>query len=654
MLTFGAWPKDPVAVTAEFDPAGEDDDADAEDDFDELQPATTAQASRGIARSARKRRMKTSGVVDVSPVSLLAVPTGTGGILDQLQLQLPDPGVVLARIFLRVVNVEVTGPEQEAAESPAAPSEPNPLTGSRVVPWFRRRRRPLTVVACLGAVAALYVAYLGQSRSLGTDADGASNVLQAWDMLHGNLLLRGWWLSDVSFYTTELPEYMLVELARGLNPGVINLAAAATYTLLLALAALLAKGRATGKAAVGRVLIAAGIMLAPGPVRSAGTLLSSPDHTGTGVPLLLTWLAIDRLGDRRYLPWLVCALLTWVELADQIAIYVGALPVILVSGIRICQRRGSWRADAGLLAAAAASVVLALASTRFIQMAGGFVLAPVPVELTTAAQLPHRAWLTVQSVLTVFGADFIGLRSWPATAVAMLHLAGVILVAWACCIAARRLLAADERLVPLLLAGVAINLAAYVFSTQSFDLGSTHELAAVLPFGAVLAGRLLPGRPAIKALFPALLAVLVGYAGALAYNAAGPPRPPTTQAVASWLTAHHLTAGIGDYWTANITTVATGGRVQVRPVSLSCGRFSPYAWESKESWYGPPNTATFLLLSVNSNDRADGNAAEAITQFGPPRQTARVGTYEVLVWNRDLLPALTGGFARGCGPKWQR
>ena len=29
--------------------------------------------------------------------------------------------------------------------------------------------------------------------------------------------------------TTELPEYMLVELARGLNPGVINAAGAATH-----------------------------------------------------------------------------------------------------------------------------------------------------------------------------------------------------------------------------------------------------------------------------------------------------------------------------------------------------------------------------------------------------------------------------------------
>jgi hypothetical protein len=43
----------------------------------------------------------------------------------------------------------------------------------------------------------------------------------------------------------------------------------------------------------------------------------------------------------------------------------------------------------------------------------------------------------------------------------------------------------------------------------------------------------------------------------------------------AWLTANHLTSGIGDYWTANVTTVATSSRVEVRPVNLSCGRFSP-------------------------------------------------------------------------------
>jgi len=503
------------------------------------------------------------------------------------------------------------------------------------------------VVACLGAVFLLYAAYLGQSRSLGIDADGASNVLQAWDMLHGNPLLRGWWLSDVSFYTTELPEYMLVELARGLNPGVIHAAAAATYTALLALAVLLAKGRATGTAGLLRVLIAGGIMLAPGP-----GVLSSPNHTGTQVPLLLIWLVIDRLDDRWYVPCLVGALLTWVEMADQLALYVGALPVVVVSAIRLSQRRESWRIDAGLLTAAAASVVLARAGLLLIRRAGGFVVAPTHVVFITWAQLPHNLSLTAESVLTMFGADFVGLQPGLAAAIALLQLTGVVLVAWACCIAARRLLAADGRLVPILFVGITINLAAFAVTTLAVDLGSAHELAAVLPFGAVLAGRLLPGRPAATALLPALLAVLVGYAGVLAYHATRPPQPPTTQAVASWLTANHLTAGIGDYWTANVTTVATSGRVAVRPVELSCGRFSPDAWESSESWYEPPSTATFLVLALTSAAGANGTVASAVAQFGAPVRTARIGAYEVLVWNHDLLPAVTGGFARGCGPPW--
>jgi hypothetical protein len=37
-------------------------------------------------------------------------------------------------------------------------------------------------------------------------------------------------LTDVSFYTTELPEYAVVELARGLHPEVVHLSAAAHCT----------------------------------------------------------------------------------------------------------------------------------------------------------------------------------------------------------------------------------------------------------------------------------------------------------------------------------------------------------------------------------------------------------------------------------------
>ena len=99
-------------------------------------------------------------------------------------------------------------------------------------------------------VIAVFAVNLRLARTRAVNSDGASNALQAWDMLHGNLLLHGWTLSDVSFYTTELPQYMLVEMLRGLNADVVPVAAAMTYTLATLLAALLARGAATGRQAL--------------------------------------------------------------------------------------------------------------------------------------------------------------------------------------------------------------------------------------------------------------------------------------------------------------------------------------------------------------------------------------------------------------------
>ena len=121
-------------------------------------------------------------------------------------------------------------------------------TAARRLPALRPRLWT-AAVWLLGTIAA-FACYLLLARTRAVNSDGAGQALQAWDMLHGNLLLRGWLLGDVSYYTTELPQYMLVELLRGLNQDVVHVAAAMTYTLatLLAalLAALLAKGDSTG------------------------------------------------------------------------------------------------------------------------------------------------------------------------------------------------------------------------------------------------------------------------------------------------------------------------------------------------------------------------------------------------------------------------
>jgi len=155
-------------------------------------------------------------------------------------------------------------------------------------------RRALAAIAVGGAAVGLFACYLRVSATFATGSDGASNALEAWDLVHGNWLLRGWTLTDVSFYTTELPEYALVELVHGLRPDVVHIAAAITYTLLVLTAAALARGRASGAEGRARGLIAAGLMLAPQLGNGVHVLLSQPDHVGTQVLLLAIFLLVDR------------------------------------------------------------------------------------------------------------------------------------------------------------------------------------------------------------------------------------------------------------------------------------------------------------------------------------------------------------------------
>jgi hypothetical protein len=56
------------------------------------------------------------------------------------------------------------------------------------------------------AAAVLMYCYLRIAGTVPVLSDGAANALQAREMLRGNLLLHGWWVTDVSFLTTELPQ----------------------------------------------------------------------------------------------------------------------------------------------------------------------------------------------------------------------------------------------------------------------------------------------------------------------------------------------------------------------------------------------------------------------------------------------------------------
>jgi hypothetical protein len=503
------------------------------------------------------------------------------------------------------------------------------------------------------AAATLFFCYWRQSQSVPLSSDGASNVLQAWDMLHGNLLLHNWWVSDLSFYTTELPQYMLIEAVLGLGPWVAHVAAAMTYTLLVLLAALLAKGHARGRDGLARALLAGGIMLAP---QLSGTtiLLLSPDHTGTAVPLLAIWLLIDRAQPRWFVPAVVCVAFTQTMVADSIVLLTGIVPLVLVCAVRACPglvRNGArpvprWY-EISLAAAAAVAGVVGSFAPRVMAAVGGYRQWHVGTD-TYLGQLPHAAWVTVQGTLGLFGANVFGASPVIELIFTICHVAGIIAVACGLGIAAVRFFRFDELIVPVFAVAIALNLGAYLISTHARSVLGAREIAAVLPLGAVLAGRTL-GERALAAWTakgargwrrPALMVIAAGYLGSLAYGAVQPSVPPADEPLAAWLVAHRLSDGLAGYWQANSTTLDSTRKVLVSAVTLGHhGRLAPYQWETDDANYDPAlHYANFVVAGGPA--ALPGMQAAAARTFGRPLRTYHAGGYTIMVWDTNLLTEL--------------
>jgi hypothetical protein len=524
------------------------------------------------------------------------------------------------------------------------------------------------------AAAVLMFCYLriaGTTRAL---SDGAGDALQGWDMVHGNVLLHGWWATDVPFLTTELPQYALVTAVAGLRPEVIHICAAITYTLLVLLAAFVARGRATGAEAVGRALLAAVILLAPEPGQGAYVVLSDPDHVGTGVPVLVILLLLDFAPRRWWVPVATAVLLTWGLLGDPLFLIAAVGPLVVLCFTRVvlalrqpgATLRELWF-EFSLAFAAAVAMVAARATTAMVAALGG--LGVNSVTATRESGLLAGLAYNVRGILTLFGADPGNtpgilavdpggvpghLQSGPEVAFAAVHLLGVAVVIAAVAVAARRLLrtlagpagAPADLVANLLVAMVLVNLAVFFALYRIGDVFAGREAAPVLALGAALAGRQFGGQLAQAVLRGAgrartllrvsLAAVIACYCAMLGYAAAQPQVPPANVSLASWLAGHGLRAGLAGYWDATSVTLDSGGALTVAAVTLNTAgtRLAPYRWEADMRLFDPAtHQADFLVLT----NYPVVTRQAAIKTFGQPAKTYHYQAYTILVWHKNLL-----------------
>ncbi|HYB47110.1 MAG TPA: hypothetical protein VED20_07085 [Streptosporangiaceae bacterium] len=514
-------------------------------------------------------------------------------------------------------------------------------------------RRPAALrwwpaAAWIGCGIALFAFLLRISLSFGMNSDGANNALQGWDMLHGHLLLRGWIIGDATYYTLELPLYAVTEALLGLSPLTCHVVSALTYLIVVACAAALAMADSKGPSRAARCAAVIAVLASPLLTRTGvQILLGVPDHAGTSAIMMVSFLLVDRAPGRRFTPPLLCAILCAGQIGDTTVRYVAVPAILLVCAYRIVAVRKVRTTDAAILLAAAASLPLARLIRAAMKHFGAFAMVPPSTRKSPAGLWPHNVVVALTNIRTMFGVvpgphavlGVAGAAFGLICLLAALYGFGRVIWTW-------RTASRSEQL---LCVAIVVFIAVYVVSTLP-KLYATFEIISILPFGAVLAARAcLPARiggawRGRVTLAAAALAALLPLAAA----ATPAPVTPTAVPVAAWLEAHGLTYGIAGYWDASAVAVQSADRVQVRAVQSADrvqfravvqpnGKITPYAWETKPSWYDPSlHDATFVIGYPSG---AGGNITLAMAErnFGRPAAVYQVAGRVIMVYKTNLL-----------------
>jgi hypothetical protein len=305
---------------------------------------------------------------------------------------------------------------------------------------------------------------------------------------------------------------------------------------------------------------------------------------------------------------------------------------------------------------------------------GGFAMLPVQTGMIAPDRVPANLSLALHGTLILFGADVspaAGLAPGQAgaqTAMAWLHAPGVALAVAAFAVVVRRVPCRRDLVGDVLAVGIVVNLAGFVASVIPATPFDTREMAAVLPFGAVLAGRVFGPRLARSSAAVAALALAGGcQLAALGYGVSRPPAADPELALAGWLAAHHLTSGLGTFTEDNVTTLDSGGtvrlatvswlapsspavcpqlaRVPASPAPPACtditGGAVPRLYQSSASWYDPHAAQANFVVTGTAEGPADLiPRAEILALAGPPALTYQFQTFTIMVWNENLLPLL--------------
>jgi hypothetical protein len=475
-------------------------------------------------------------------------------------------------------------------------------------------------------------------------------------------------LSADSFWGIDAIFYTLGVLLIGVRPALLHLVPAFIAALVVLFGVLIARDGRRGIAAIAAGVTVFALLGLPGRLLSY-FYLRGPLHVGTTLWCLVAFYALR--GRRFDWRWAVAVVFLAAGLLGDFQIVALGIAPIFLAGILTMLRVRSWREGTPMIAASVAGIVLAVAIRKVAEIFGTFSIGKLQPTASGSQMLRNfKNLATGAAHMLGVGAGALGAGGVPKPLEAI-HVVGLLVVVSAVLFViarlalsvARGLLASPEQegggrgalgttqdwvLDDLLLMGLIGGVIVFIVLSNNSAFEFDRYMTSAVIFGSILAGRvvgLLAQRTHSKTFLCSSaiigLAVVAAFCAGTAIEATSGPSPVGEfTAVSTFLEANHLDNGIGDYLDASIITVATDGRVKVRPVTGdSQERVVRYQRQSSAAWYAGQ---TFDFLLYDTGKPGSFNSATATLTFGAPMRTYSIGTYRVLVWSHAISVSVNG------------
>jgi hypothetical protein len=467
----------------------------------------------------------------------------------------------------------------------------------------------------------LFFIYYHMSMRIEINSDMASGILEARDIASGNLMLKGWNLSTVPFYFTELIWYSICIFIFGISYKLSYVFSAFYLVVLCIVMVMASENKKTGAVAT--------LFLIGSPVVFLSQNLLTPVvHVGTYIFSLCVYIIAKRFihdGVKKNL-FIAYVIMSLLYFSDAMSMYLVFIPLIVTSlactfGMRIEKR---WYY---VTAVSVLSYITALIIWKIFIWYGFSVPGLQETKFATTTALIKNVSDFFEGTLRLYSAYFFGLnpKSKGTAAVCLSFLA--ICIFFGIIILRITRISSFRGHDIFLLTAMLIMPVAFITSDISVGLGSIRYIIPFFIFGSVfISANDIFSHSNKKIYFLILSVFTICSILHIRETLKTPLANDRYMRIDAALSSLGVSNGFAAYWDASAVTIY--GHTQVAPVYSDGKRLVQFDWLSKKDWYQAENN--FVIIE---NDKM---RSSVINAFGPPDKTIHVDEKEIFVWNKKI------------------